>query len=452
MAQALRVDEPGSPTWGELIDAGEKLENVADRAYVLTYLASCLPSNRRGRRDRLYAAATEITDSLKSTEDKYHRYYTVANLAAEKDRPLATRALKKAYETVVHTRGRRGTFHEHRLVDLAYRVDPELPMKFAMFHDDDPARDEYRERVKKQINRNQLKADIGDPRSEVDFGKMRDNPNLASAAWQAIGGLNSGRLVATDIVRLRDMLVCASNYPLDTAYPMYSWVITNVMMKYADSKDSKNYIREIFEGFVRGSDFGILTSGNEQDAGIHPKWEDRGEVGSHILVLPGERDRGMEFICDWIREKSDDYVVIVDPYYGPEQLDFVVQIMDIQPSLVIKILTSKKHNSKHAGGISDTYLAAWRDLCDQSPPDTEILVVGIEGTGEAPFHDRWILSQSAGLRLGTSLNSLGVRDTEISMLGSDEVGKIGFAMERYLKKEERRMPDGRRIRYESFEL
>ena len=246
MAQALRVDESGSTTWGDLIDAGERIENTADRAYVLMYLASCLPSNRKGRRDRLYATATEITDSLRSTEDKYHRYYTVASLAAEKDRPLATRALKKAYETVVRIQGRRGTVHEHRLVDLAYRVDPELPMKFAMFHDDDPARDEYREKVKRQIGRNRLRSDIGDPRSEVDFGKLRDNPDLASAAWQAIGGLNSGRLVATDIVRLRDMLVCASNYPMDTAYPMYSWVITNVMMKYGNSRDSKKlYSRDV---------------------------------------------------------------------------------------------------------------------------------------------------------------------------------------------------------------
>ena len=457
-AQALRINELDSLNWANLIQSGKNLSNSADRIFVLTHLAASLPTNKIRQRNKILCLAEEETEKLKSTEDKFDRYMSIADLIYEKDRVLAARTLKKANETVSHTKGRRSTIFEHRLVNLAYRFDPDLPMKLAALHDDDPARDGYRERVIEQINRQQLKADIGDTRSKLDISTLRDNPNLASAAWQAVGGLNSGRLIATDIVRLREMLVCASNYPLNTSYPMYSWVITNVTMKYAKGGsakkggDTKRYIREIFEGFLRGAEFYVLASGGENGLGSHPEWDDKGGTENHVLILPGQRDKGIKYIQNWIQERAEEYIVIVDPYFGTEELEYIIQIMDIDPSLQVKILTSKQHNRKYDEGLPDAYSAAWRNMCDQTPPETEITVVGVENSGKAPFHDRWIYSKTAGLSIGTSLNSLGVRDTQISMLGSDGVGRIKIAMEQYLNKTVKVDGNGERVRYESFEL
>ena len=450
-AQALRIHEPKKPTWNEIVADGEALGNAADRAYVLTYLASWLPTNRKGRRDRLYRAADEATDNLKSTEDRYHRFFTIAEVSAEKNKALASKALRKAFESVVHTTGRRSAVREHQLVDLAYRVDPELPMKFAMLHDDDPAREEYRDRARKQIGRHQLKIDIGDSRSRLDLNSQRNNPNLASAAWNAIGGLNSGRLIATDIIRLRDMLVCASNFPLHTSYPMYSWVLTNVMMKYGETTDAQKYIRDMFEGFLRGAEFYFLVVAGESELSERPKWQEMGDDGTHILIHRGEREKALSYIKEWTRAHAEEYLVVVDPYFGPEELEFLVQVMDIDPYLRVRILTGKRHHQGYRDGLPNVYSAAWRDLCDQTPPETEVLVIGTEGTGNAPFHDRWILSKEVGLRLGTSFNSLGSRDSEISFLSSSEVSRIQNTVDRYLAKQVREI-DGERVRYESFEL
>ena len=125
--------------------------------------------------------------------------------------------------------------------------------------------------------------------------------------------------------------------------------------------------------------------------------------------------------------------------------------MEVDPTLRVRILTGKEHHSGVVGGLPDAYAAAWRDLCDQAPLDTEVMVAGVGVTGKAPFHDRWMFSKSVGLRLGTSLNSLGVRDTEISLLGSGEVGNVQNAVERYFGKVVKEV-DGERVRYESFEL
>ena len=296
-----------------------------------------------------------------------------------------------------------------------------------------------------------LRSEIGDSRSCFDMSSQKDNPDLASAAWRAVGGLNSGRLIATDIVRLREMLVCASNFPLETSYPMYSWVITNIMMKYAKTKEANRYIRDLFDGIVRGVEFYFLVSGGDSGLSEQRKWRDSGEENAHILVHRGEKARAIAYILEWVKRNANEYLTLVDPYFGPEDLELLVRVMEIEPFLRIQILTSRKHHQNYQDGLPSVYSAAWRALCDQSPPEAEIMVVGTEGSGAAPFHDRWILSKEVGLRLGTSFNSLGLKDSEISVLDSGEVGRIEGTVNRYLTKKEKEV-EGERIRYESFEL
>ena len=450
-AQALRIHEPNTLTWAQVIAEGRSIDNAADRVFVLTQLAGCLRTNKGGRRDRLYGEAERLADGLKSIEDRYSRYFSIAEVASEKDKALASKSLRKAFSSVVHVKGRRGTMQEHRLLDLAYRVDPELPMKFALLHDDDPAREEYRKRAKRQIAGYKLRSDIGDSRSCLDLSSQKDNPDLAYAAWRAVGGLNSGRLIATDIVRLREMLVCASNYPLETSYPMYSWVITNIMMKYANTRDANRYIRELFDGIIRGVEFYFLACGGDAGLSEQRKWRESGEETAHVLIHHGEREKAIGFIRDWIETSAGDWLTLVDPYFGPEDLEFFVMVLEIRPLMRIQVLTSRKHHRSHKDGLQSVYSAAWRALCDQSPPEVEIMVVGTEGSGAAPFHDRWILSAEVGLRLGTSLTSFGLRDSEISVLDSGEVGRIESTVGRYLSKKEKEV-EGERIRYESFDL
>ena len=159
----------------------------------------------------------------------------------------------------------------------------------------------------------------------------------------------------------------------------------------------------------------------------------------------------MRFLRDWLQKNTEEDVTIVDPYFDTEDLELVLQVMETDPHLKIRILTGKAAQQKINGNLSNAYSSAWRRLCDHSPPDTEIFVVGFAKTGNAPFHDRWILSKSTGLRLGTSFNSLGTRDSEISVLGSEEVMQVHRTIDRYYTKQVRDL-DGDRVTYESFEL
>ena len=211
--QALRIFQPDTPKWENLISEGEALTNAADRVYVLAHIASCLPSKKKKQSERLFKTAEQEAGNLLSIEDKYGRYYMIAMLSAEKNKEQASRVLKEAFGTVAKTSSPHKAIKENLIVDLAHKLDPDLPMQLAMLYDDDPAREGYKKRAEKQLDILQLKKDIGDVRSPSDLQEKRNDPNLASAAWHALGALNSGRMVPVNMVRLREILACAGNYP-----------------------------------------------------------------------------------------------------------------------------------------------------------------------------------------------------------------------------------------------
>lgn len=279
---------------------------------------------------------------------------------------------------------------------------------------------------------------------------MRDDRNLAVAAWQALGALNSGRMVPTEMSRLREMLVCASTYPMRTSYPMYSWVLSNAMLKYGDTSGPAGYIRDIFEGVLQGVGFFFRMIAADDGLSARPEWQHVPDDKSHAVVRAGERDRGIHFLRGWLRDNAEEYVIVVDPYFGPDDLELVRYIMDTDPYLKVRVLTGKRHHKDISESLVSAYAAAWRYVCDQPPPDTEVMVVGFADSGEAPFHDRWLLSKSVGLRLGTSFNSLGKKDSELSVLGGDEALRIHRTVAPYL--ERTKELDHRRVAYEQFDL
>ena len=448
---ALRVQMPSSPSWNDLIKAGERIGNAADRVFVLAHLASCIPNRMRKLRMQILGNAEESAEDIRSAEDRFHRYYTLATIAAERDRDVAIRMLKKAFKVVVQERGRRNAIREHKVIDFAYMLDSELPAELASLYDDDPAREQYRERVASQVQEHELKRQIASHSDDVDLNSVRNDESLASAAWEALGALNAGRMVPTDVARSRDMLACASRYPLDTSYPMYSWAMSNVSLRYANTPDGNVYLRNIFEGVLSGVEFFLQTTEGKGAFGDSLVWRDLGDDSGHLIVGVGEQEKGLKFLKNWLRKNAEESVTLVYPYFSSEDLFFLGIIMEVDPKLCVKIVTGDNADQDKLGNLQSSYSSEWRQRFGHSPPETEIVVVRLVESGRFPIHDRWILSKSVGVRIGTSLNGLGNRESEISELSGEEHGRVYRLVQRYLTKEVRVL-DGERVAYQFFDL
>lgn len=137
-----------------------------------------------------------------------------------------------------------------------------------------------------------------------------------------------------------------------------------------------------------------------------------------------------------VSESARDYIKICDPFFGPDELEVLNLILVSSPGLKVYILSSKKWQDqiKVPSPWEDAYRNQWRiKLSDQNPPSTRIIIVGLRSSGELPIHDRWWITRGGGLRLGTSLNSMGIsKDSDISEMTAQEAGEHEVGVDQYL--------------------
>lgn len=438
-AQVMRLSRHRQQ-WEDLIAEGRLIPNVSDRGYVLTSLADALPNDLRERKIELLNEAGHLADSMPSLADKVSRLRMLAESALGIDKPLAKSFLSQAAESFGKTDyddddDENSTRRE--IVDLAYRIDPELASSLASSMDDDNARQVARARIRVQELRSDLvnKQDFQPSGSDAEFGQ------LAQAIWIMLGQLNANRIETRHMRSIREWVQLASAQPLRKAYPVFAWVIENVISRRAQAEEARRLVRELYEASILGCDL-ISAVASRHYGTISPaKKEVLVDQPSRLIIHAGERVKTLQFLRDWLEMHANDCLKICDPYFGLRDLELLTLVLAVAPALQVTILTSKKQQDDDGvkGEWQKTYIEYWHQhFSDQEPPPTEIGVIGIQRTGEFPVHDRWWLTTGAGIRLGTSFNGLGIgKDSEISALTAEEVVERNFETEQYLQRTKR---------------
>ena len=112
-----------------------------------------------------------------------------------------------------------------------------------------------------------------------------------------------------------------------------------------------------------------------------------------------------------------------DPYFTLDSLDLLKVIRTEKATCDVHILSSKKEQGLSTGiPFEEAFRSHWRtSISDQDPGPTSITLMSTRNSRKFPIHDRWLLTQNGGLRLGTSTNSLGLlRLSEVSELTPEE--------------------------------
>lgn len=179
------------------------------------------------------------------------------------------------------------------------------------------------------------------------------------------------------------------------------------------------------------------------------------KTDGEIIIRKGERPAALKFLNDWMIKHLGSSLKICDPYFGPEELELLKSIQQINPECHVQILTAEPNKSggKTDETLQEKYDNYWRHhLSDQLPPDTDIVIVSINKKGGSPIHDRWWITESAGLRLGTSFNSIGdARTSEISIIPSELLAEREAEIDQYLQRR-RRDANGNELTYKLFRL
>jgi predicted metal-dependent hydrolase len=124
-------------------------------------------------------------------------------------------------------------------------------------------------------------------------------------------------------------------------------------------------------------------------------------------------------------------------------------IQAANPLCEVHVLACASHLKTEGCASSDAFEEAWNKISDQSAP--EAYIYGVEKLdGKELIHDRWLLTKGSGLRFGTSMNSIGAKLSEISVMTPDELSRCEGELDKFLNKQ--LVIDGVRVKVTRYQI
>jgi hypothetical protein len=450
LAQIYRLNDSSWSKWEDLEIRAGAVPNSADRGYIFSILASALPPRHAAshRRRFLEKAVREI-ETIPSPVDRLSHLQSCAEELVGIDQMATAReCLKTAMTLCLDMDGSaKVSRHRRELIDLAYQIDSGFADELIALVDDDPARARLKSDAKQAAIIAKANKDMANVRQIKDISACQLDI-LPTVAWKNLGALEAGRLEVKSSEITSHYVVQTASSTLYQAYPVLSWHLANLERKYTSESDMRGHLVPICEAMLLSTELTLTIlrklSGKTQEIKEDPT--------DGLLVRRRDRYEAVDFISQWLRNFAGEEVIYCDAYFSTKDTGLLRLFLANCPHSRILILASKSWLVRQDEFGAEAFNRAWKEESDQDPPDVEVLSLAyVDTPSKNVVHDRWLISGLAGLRLGTSFNSLGTgKLSEISEMLPEQVAAVADQINKYRVRH--RVVDGARLQYSSFTL
>jgi hypothetical protein len=454
LAQIYRISPPTPQEWINLVEATKNISNYSDQAFVLGLISHAMPKKMAEKKKAILEDAHELLENIPALLDKIDRYETIARYSLDIDQSIAKKYINQGIRFAITRDDPKSFSVQRRLIDLAYSaIGPDFASEIASLADDDPAREKAKTNLLERLNIQKIKHEILDQKENINDKKKEEN--YPKVAWMLLSSLNADRISTLHMESLRSYIEIASKLPMQESYPIFAWVIQNLVKRFNNTDQANSIIRNMFNALMTATELsGRISRCSSDRIKRTVSQVIRTDKENVNIIRAGERDKAILILREWFENEVRDYLKINDPYFCISDLEVLLLLMEVNPSCKVYISTSKKQQIDEKITIpwDETYRSYWKlNLSDQNPPDCDIVIVGGKNN-EHPTHDRWWVTKGSGFRIGTSYRSLGIgKDSEISKLSAIEAGEIEIEIDRFLIN---RIRDhyGERLIYTTFSL
>ena len=149
---------------------------------------------------------------------------------------------------------------QRRMIDLAYRLDPDFAETLASLTDTDPAKKKKIEFVQNRLETLKARQTLLDARN-VSFDPATVN-RYVSAAKVVHGQLSAGTVGPRRFEDLRQFVELASRLPLRRSHHIVNWILANAVAKYAKTAHAAKYLRPLFDASVLAAELAFRIATN----------------------------------------------------------------------------------------------------------------------------------------------------------------------------------------------
>lgn len=455
-----RKDAKNQQLWDKLISRADNVENLSDKAFIYALIADAIPENLLTFRNSVLDKGIKTIENIHSYFERIERFEDIAEIMYKVNQNLCKEKLKSAFENSVNSNNKDLFVVQKNIIDFVNKYDPNLAKVLIDYYDKDPARNNtnkalsnYFEELKitnNIINNKFIFEDISD-----DKDTFNKDLQFAQAVWSLLGYYNARLIVHKKVEQTKDWLKPTLNLSFTDSYPLMSCFVENAVLRHEKTDESATILKSLFENIYINCKLLKVISEKLSCSDDKDDIFDNITIKDNLTVKPGDIEEVIQFFNNWIEDKVHDYLKICDPYFCENDLWLLKSILTYKPNIKINIITSLG-NLKDANEIyklKDKLIQKWNEISKQEPPDTTITIAWSKFSLKNPIHDRWLISKNNGVRLGTSINSLGVsKESEISHMSQNERTNVEHSIiDKYILMKEK-FYNGEKINYTSFNL
>ena len=439
-------DEQNADKWKQLIVEAEGVPNTSDSVYVLSSIAPCFPSKFSVEKLALMKEAERRLGLIPSKVDRIRRSISMSSdsFTVETENVIAKRLLIKAMkDSLLLKDGEAATEAQRDIIDQAYQIDKDFAEELIELIDDDPARARALRVAKERLKTHKVKGAMLDKRYD-ELGM--DVNDIGAVGWQMLGGLNANKQQPQRQEEIGRLMGKILHTNIQQSIGFYWWYLRNLQFKYQHSAtQSKSALAPLFEVTRLAA---LLTTklGNRICGSGSTIMDSLTADHGNLLIASGSRELAYAYIKSWLDQCGDTEVLLCDPYFRPRDIDFIKDLFFHKDDLSFSILTCTSDVS--TGDLDAEYSAAWADTAHVEPPPLKVVHVYFDGeNSKSTIHDRWLLCGNSGLRIGTSVGSIGkAKLAELSRLAEGEVAEVRRALSPFLMHSERWL-EGKKLKY-----
>jgi hypothetical protein len=412
----------------KIMNEAKSITNIADMVFVLTQLGIEFRDIQKELANDLLEAAFSLVPKIPNVRDRVNRLELIAESFSKFHNTTRTNeAIRMGRELAETLEGIERDTVLSSIIQTAHQINKDVAAQITEKIDD------FGTRFSLDISINALELSKSPHKLSLDNPKTISEEVLNAAAYKMSKALISGRSISYPMELIIKWLASMQFLKFEASKEIVNWAVESLIRQAPSSEENSLAIKMISYLITNCELLSILGDHISSLSGIPDNLKDnfQGLSTNKKLFKIGERQKAIDFILNWLKENSPKFVKICDPYFDYDQ---VWILKGISSDSKIKIITTgkpfcsridpinKEKIRTERQRIQSNFQSSWADISNQSPPATLIVIHGVIFDEEKDdFHDRYIITDKAGLSIGTSLNGLGNKEFFITILTPDDV-------------------------------
>lgn len=397
----------------------QSINNFADISFVYFYCAAFLQKSES--KLHFLQKGFEYAERISSSYDKANRFDLCLNVCLG----CAQSSIKGYFPKVIDSllTNKDSDIRDYKnLIDLAYEYDEHLADLLIEKVDQDPARQYSRKQLRLYADSNKRIKNANKNFQEVNSLSVAE---LRTYFKRHLSDLIKGTVGILPISESFPVLKCIYDNSIVDTSVMILYFMENASRQVAFSASQKCLIENIYDSLLSNLNIILSLSSDTQERlkRIDALIQNRRIEDSSVVGI-GERDKAIAHISDWFSANSFNSLFIIDPYFSPDDMDWLKVLFDINLNINIEVLAHKNKSIE----TFDEYNEKWSRISEISNHNIKIHIVYYkDDINNGPLHDRWWIGIGNDVKSGiklSSVSSLGNKETDIENIPSDKIDSI----------------------------